>query len=146
MYIIVYVDDLLIICASLDLVNWFKGVPKSKFTIHDLGQVKDFLGCQVKKDRDNRRLSISSIPKNDALLEKFGVSDSGRVVEIPMQKDFCPTHLPSVGGGKEALGAGTPLARGASIEEGNRYCELIGSLLYIANTTDPDIAQAVGVR
>ena len=70
-----------------------KGMLKSKFTMHDLGQVKDFLGCQVRRDRENRQLSISCIPKIDALLEKFGVSDRGRVVETPMQKDFCPTQL-----------------------------------------------------
>jgi hypothetical protein len=56
-----------------------------------------------------------------------------------MQKDFCPTLLPLSGERKDALGAGVAL------EPGNRYCELIGSLLYIANTTRPDIAQAVGV-
>jgi hypothetical protein len=38
-----------------------------------------------------------------------------------------------------AEGAGVPL------EPGHRYCQLIGSLLYIANATRPDIASSVGV-
>jgi hypothetical protein len=139
MYILVYVDDLLIVSKDIRQVNWFKDLLRSKFTIHDLGEVKDFLGCQVRRVRSEKLISISCIPKIEALLEKFGVSEGGRVVDTPMQKDFCPTLLPLSGEGKDALGAGVAL------EPGNRYCELIGSLLYIANTTRPDIAQAVGV-
>ena len=138
LYVLVYVDDLLVICPEMNLVEWFKQLLRDRFNIHDLGEVKDFLGCQVRRNRENHQLSISCIPKIDALVEKFGVS-SGRVVDTPMQKDFCPTQLPSIGEGREAVGAGSPL------EPGHRYCELVGSLLYIANTTRPDVAQSVGV-
>jgi hypothetical protein len=94
LFILVYVDDLLIICKDLSLVEWFKELLKSKFTIHDLGEVKDFLGCQVRRNRQDRQISISCIPKIEALLEKFGVSDGGRVVDTPMQKGFVPTRMP----------------------------------------------------
>ncbi len=96
MYILVYVDDLLIICKDLNRVEWFKQLLRAKFNIHDLGEVKDFMGCQVRRNRENKQLSISCIPKIDALLEKFSVSEGGRVVDTPMQKDFCPTQLSSV--------------------------------------------------
>jgi hypothetical protein len=139
LFILVYVDDLLIICKDLSLVEWFKELLKSKFTIHDLGEVKDFLGCQVRRNRQDRQVSISCIPKIEALLEKFGVSDGGRVVDTPMHKGFVPTQMPYVEDERDGSGAGVPL------DPGHRYCELIGSLLYIANTTRPDIAQAVGV-
>jgi hypothetical protein len=139
LFILVYVDDLLIICKDLSLVEWFKELLKSNFTIHDLGEVKDFLGCQVRRNRQDRQISISCIPKIEALLEKFGVSDSGRVVDTPMHKGFVPTRMPFSEDEHDGSGAGVPL------DPGHRYCELIGSLLYIANTTRPDIAQAVGV-
>jgi Reverse transcriptase (RNA-dependent DNA polymerase) len=45
-----YVDDLLIICKDLDKVNWVKERLKKEFTVQDLGEVKDFLGCEVKRD------------------------------------------------------------------------------------------------
>jgi hypothetical protein len=106
--------------------------PRGETTVH--GQKS-----RNREPLEGKQLSISCIPKIDALLEKFGVSEGGRVVDTPMQKDFCPTQHPSVEEGREALGAGTPLA------PGNMYFELIGSLLYIANTTRPDIAQAVRV-
>jgi hypothetical protein len=38
-----------------------------------------------------------------------------------------------------------PEESGTPLEPGNRFCELRGSLLYLANTVRPDIAQAVGV-
>jgi hypothetical protein len=44
-----------------------------------------------------------------------------------------------LGAGGEQVGAGTPLP------EGHRYLELVGSLQYLATTTRPDRAQAVGV-
>jgi hypothetical protein len=63
LYVLVYVDDLLIICPKLNLVEWFKQLLTDRFNIHDLGEVKDFLGCQGRRDRENHQLSISCIPK-----------------------------------------------------------------------------------
>ena len=137
-YIPVYVDDLLIIAKTLLPVDEVKAGLKSQFSVHDLGEVKDFLGCQIKRDRRAKKLFMSSTPKIETLAEKFGVDGSGRVVDTPMSKDFCPTQA-SVSDNEKTVGAGVPL------EPGHRYHELIGSLLYIANTTRPDIAQSVGV-
>ena len=128
---------MLIVCKDLDKVLKFKDTLGKEFAIHDLGEVKDFLGCQVVRDRERRVIQMSSGPKIDALVEKFGLSGETRSVETPMSKSFLPTA--QSGSMLEGGGAGTPL------EPGNRYCELIGSLLYLANTTRPDISQAVGV-
>ncbi len=136
-YLALFVDDMLIVCKDLDKVIEFKTTLGKEFAIHDLGEVKDFLGCQVVRDRERKVIQMSSGPKIDALVEKFGLSGETRPVESPMSKSFLPT---AQGGNiHEGGGAGTPL------EPGNRYCELVGSLLYLANTTRPDIAQAVGV-
>jgi hypothetical protein len=129
LFILVYVDDLLIVCKDLSLVEWFKELLKSKFTIHDLGEVKDFLGCQVRRNRQDRQISISCIPKIESLLEKFGVSDSGRVVDTPMHKGFVPTRMPFSEDERDGSGAGVPL------DPGHRYCELIGVVYSQYNTT-----------
>jgi hypothetical protein len=137
-FILVYVDDLLIVARVIAEVEWGKELLKKDFTIHDLGEVHDFLGCQVLRNRVESTISMSCTPKIDALVEKFGVVEDGRVVETPMSKDFVASSRPESPDGM-SHGAGTPLP------PGHRYCELIGSLLYIANTTRPDISQAVGV-
>jgi hypothetical protein len=56
-----------------------------------------------------------------------------------MCKSFVPTELPQGKVGEDDVGSGTPLP------EGHRYLELIGSLQYLANTTRPDISQAVSL-
>ena len=138
-YMLVYVDDLLIVAMGAEEIEWVKKELLASFKIHDLGEVKDFLGCQIMRDRENRCLSLSCVPKIDALCEKFGVSAESRTVDTPMSKDFVMSGMPQVTVGETSFGSGTPLP------PGHRYCELVGSLLYIANTTRPDIAQAVGV-
>ena len=80
---------------------------------------------------------MSSGLKIDALVMKFGLDGVTKPTSSPMTKDFLPTR--NEFSEKEGQGAGIYL------EGENRYCQLIGSLLYLANTTRPDIAQAVGV-
>ncbi|MBX9691947.1 MAG: hypothetical protein K2Z81_06150, partial [Cyanobacteria bacterium] len=100
--------------------------------------VKDFLGCHIVRDREERVMWMSSGLKIDALVEKFGMEGITKSIATPMQKDFMPTSKAG-DDAPEGLGAGKYLP------PENRYAQLIGSLLYLANTTRPDIAQAVGV-
>ena len=133
-YMLVFVDDLLIASKKLSQVEWTKERIKDIFAIHDLGEVQDFLGCVITRDRENRVFYMSNTLKIEKLVDEYGLSGETRSVSVPMSKDFADTSRDASDGG-----AGTPL------EAGNRYCALIGSLLYIANTTRPDIALAVGV-
>jgi hypothetical protein len=66
-YVLVYVDDLLIVSKRMASVDATKLALKGEFDIHDLGEVQDFLGCQVQRDRSARLIYISCIPKIDAL-------------------------------------------------------------------------------
>jgi hypothetical protein len=102
-YVLVYVDDLLIISKGMGEVTWVKQELLKDFKIHDLGEVKDFLGCQITRNRIAHTVSISCIPKIDALIEKFGVDGDVKIPDTPMGKDFCPTALPVFGTGKDSL-------------------------------------------
>jgi hypothetical protein len=63
----------------------------SKFT--SLGEVKDFLGCQIRRDRGNHRLFVSCTPKIEALAEKFGVELDGKGLILPCQRILCKPSL-----------------------------------------------------
>jgi hypothetical protein len=67
----IYLPPNVTICKEINRVLAFKEAIASEFAIHDLGEVKDFLGCQVVRDSPNRRLFMSSTMKIDALVESF---------------------------------------------------------------------------
>jgi hypothetical protein len=123
MFLVLFVDDMLLICKEIDRVLAFKEAIASEFAIHDLGEVKDFLGCQVVRDRPNRRLFMSSTMKIDALVESFGLDGETRKVETPMSKSFVPNSQSVQQNVEEGVGF--------ALEPGHRYCELVGSLLYL---------------
>jgi hypothetical protein len=77
-FIVTYVDDLLIICKSGDRVNEIKDELKVRFKVHDLGEVNNFLGSEVKRDRDGGMIAVSNGQKIKVLADSFGISESDR--------------------------------------------------------------------
>jgi hypothetical protein len=138
-FIVTYVDDLLIISKDDARVQEIKCELKSRFKIHDLGEVKNFLGSEVKRVREKGVLVITNTHKIRDLAQSFGIDEGGRVYSTPMCKSFVATEQPQGEGAEEVVGSGTKLP------DGHRYLELIGSLQYLANTTRPDISQAVSL-
>jgi len=126
-YILVYVDDLIVAGKSLDGVQAVKNLVSATFDVRDMGEVKDFIGMKVMRDREAKMLTLSSPGHVIALLEAFGMSNSTL------------NKTPMVSGAKLAK-TGENL-----LPEGNRYAELVGFVLYLSTTTRPDIAFAVGV-
>jgi hypothetical protein len=94
-----------------------------------LGEVKNFLGSEVRRDREKGVLVITNAQKIKDFADAFGVSEGDRAYSTPCVRAFVPTELPQGKAGEESVGSGTPLPKG------HRYLELIGSLQYLANTT-----------
>lgn len=57
MYILVYVDDIIIVSSSLDATKELIQKLKDEFVIKDLGPLEYFLGIEVKLDKDGILLS-----------------------------------------------------------------------------------------
>jgi histone deacetylase 1/2 len=96
-----------------------------------MGEVRYFLGMQVTMVRDDAGVLTSVKLTNEKviteLLESFGYADSK------------PKATPLDVSWRLAPDEGEPLA------EGNRYRELLGKVLYLANTVRPDISFVAGV-
>jgi hypothetical protein len=130
----VHVDDILCAASSLDEIDRFKADLRSQWDISDLGPAKFALGIAITRDLEKRTIAISQTALIDRVINQFGQVDA-HPVDTPMvtglqlrRPDKAAYTPPEV----EAWAKRTP------------YRSLVGSLMYIAIGTRPDIAYAVG--
>jgi len=121
--IVLYVDDLIIVGSSIDLVNVFKKSIAAQFKIKDLGELKWVLGVEVRRNRQERTLELHQSSYVDQLLERHGM-DGCNPVTTPMD------------------GVLRGVDDGCRDEE---YMRMVGGLMYGAMVTRPDIAYSVSV-
>ena len=122
-FALIYVDDILVTTATDQQYVDFKNMLIKRWKIHDLGPVRKFLGISVIKRSEKFELNQKEYIL--ALGKKFGTTQYN-----PVSK---------------------PLSSGVEGLEFNKKTsdkpiqQLIGSLLYIANSTRPDILAAVSI-
>ena len=131
--LLIYVDDCLIVGSSDDVSDVIKLI-LNKYEAKDLGDVKSFLNMAVTRDRSPSNLTVTlSQPKyveDVATKFNFDTKQARSGTHIPIQ--------PMKGQFKDYDGSNE-----ISLPPDNTYGSLIGSLLYIANCTRPDISFAV---
>jgi len=126
-FIPVYVDDLIVAGERFSGVEAIKIGVAAEFEVRDMGEVKDFFGMKVMRDKKTKKPTLSNPGHIMALLQAFGM-------------DTCTPN-------KTAMASGVKLSKTGEnlLPDGNRYAELVGFLLYLSTTTRPDIAFAVRV-
>jgi len=67
--ILVYVDDRIVVGKSLDGVQAVKNSVSATFDVRDMGEVKNFIGMKVMRDRAAKMLTLSNPRHFNALLE-----------------------------------------------------------------------------
>lgn len=124
------VDDLTI-AGTPDLVATFKSDIKSHFDMSDLGPMHWILGIEVQRDRAARTLAISQRAYIDTIVARFNLESAN------------PATTPLQPGG--TLGKHQSPATPRQFEEMRDvpYREAVGSLMYAAIGTRPDITFAV---
>ena len=127
-FLAVYVDDCILIGKSSPFIVNFKNDFSKRFKIEDLGPVAWLLGCNIVRDRKNRKISIGQRQYCIDMLDLFGMQNCSTV----------GTPLPAKTLDSDDTLDSPPLDIKKSV-----YPSLVGKLLYLSNCTRPDITAAV---
>ena len=119
--VLLWVDDLIICGNNASDINKFKGAISKRFNMKDLGALSYILGMEIKRDREARTLEITQKAYVEKMLQRFGMEECK------------PVSTPAEGN----------LARSKEAGPDREYMSMIGSLLYAAMVSRPDIAYAV---
>lgn len=125
-YISVYVDDLLIISPSKQVVARVKSALSSEFHMTDLGGVSYLLGWTIERNRANRSIFIHQKSYATKVLDRFSMLDS-HPKSTPITQKLSATDCPTDDETKTIM-ANKP------------YREAVGSFMYLVTGTRPDLA------
>lgn len=125
-YLLLYVDDLMIVTDNEEKLNEVKLSLSSRFEMKDMKSVKYFLGLTIERDMKNGTMSISQKDYLVKVLQRFGMENCNGI-STPME---CSLKMlkPDV---PESSSSPKP------------YRELIGCLMYVMMTSRPDLSAAV---
>ena len=94
-FIVLYVDDVLLIGNDIPMLMSVKAWLSLKFSMKDLGEAAFILGIKIYRDRSRKLLGLSQSTYIDKVLKRFNMDQSKRGL-IPMSrgillsKDMCP--------------------------------------------------------
>ena len=84
-FLVLYVDDILLIGNDVNLLNSVKDYLNSKFSMKDLGEAAYILGIKIYRDRSKRLIALSQSTYLDKILKKFRM-DQAKKGFLPMVK------------------------------------------------------------
>jgi hypothetical protein len=132
-FLILYVDDILLIGNDTELLKSVKDYLNSKFSMKDLGEAAYILGIKIYRDRSRRLIGLSQSTYLDKILKRFRMEDS--------KKGFLPMLQGKI------LSKTQGPATAEDREEMNKipYASAIGSIMYAMLCTRPDVAHAISL-
>lgn len=131
-YLLLYVDDILIACTRVDEIQKLKLLLSGEFEMKDLGNAKKILGMEITRDRALRRIYLKQKGYLEKVLDRFGFKDV-KPVMTPLSQQF---RLKACDGKSE---------EDTAYMDKIPYANLVGSLMYAMVCTRPDLSYAVSM-
>ena len=122
----VWVDDLLLFTNAEKRMKQLKRELGELFEVTDLGEPSKIVGIEISRDRKAGTLRLTQTKYIESLLRQYGL-ENANAVGMPMDPNIklCAVQNNEPG------------------DRSNSYASLIGSLMYLAVATRPDITYAV---
>lgn len=79
MYLLLYIDDMLLACKSLTELKLLKEMLKGEFVIKDLRRAKKILGMEIYRDREKIVLTILRKVYIEKVLQRFGMQGANSI-------------------------------------------------------------------
>nr|AAK52163.1 putative polyprotein [Oryza sativa Japonica Group] len=130
-FLILYVDDILLIGNDIPMLESVKTSLKNSFSMKDLGEAAYILGIRIYRDRSKRLIGLSQSTYIDKVLKRFNMQDS--------KKGFLPMSH-GINLGKNQCPQTTDERNKMSVIP---YASAIGSIVYGMLCTRPDVSYAL---
>jgi hypothetical protein len=125
-FIVVYVDDLILVCNDQDKILHIKEELNQKFEMKDLGELHFFLGMEVERNHDQQLLCINQIKYLEEILKLFRMEEC-KPIGIPFEPKMKLQRN----------------ANGNDESKGFPYQQAVGSLMYAMLCTRSDLAYPI---
>ena len=132
-YLLLYVDDMLVACKSKAEIEALKQLLNSEFDMKDLGQAKKILGMEIRRNRERRIMFLTQIKYLEKVLRNFSMTDC-KSIKTPLAAHFKLSSLQCPKSDKEN-------------DEMSKvpYANDVGCVMYPMVLTRPDISHALSM-
>ncbi|GAB2294239.1 hypothetical protein Dimus_038287 [Dionaea muscipula] len=132
-YLLLYVDDMLLISKSKQKISDLKQKLSSEFDMKDLGNARKILGIEIERDRKNYKLKLHQSSYVKKVCSKFNVINC-KPVSMPLAGHFILNKEQSPKTDSEKLKM-----------ENIPYLNAIGSVMFSMISTRPDLSFSISL-
>ncbi|KAL0405428.1 UNVERIFIED_CONTAM: Retrovirus-related Pol polyprotein from transposon TNT 1-94 [Sesamum latifolium] len=132
-YLVLYVDDILLIGNDVKMLGDIKAWLSTQFSMKDMGEASYILGIKIYRDRSRRLLGLTQSSYIEKVLKRFKMEHSKRGL-LPMRHGIKLSK-------KQSPKTDEELKRMSNIP----YASAVGSIQYAVQCTRPDVAYALSV-